>query len=239
MLGTYKLFNRFVERYPNILLESCASGGGRFDFGMLYYSPQIWTSDNTNPYDRVMIQYATNLFYPLSSLGAHVSASPALGMQEKAIISMFGTAGYELDPSKLTENEKEQVKTFNKLIKEWHYVITEGDYYAIKNPYEDNFAQWNVVTKDKKVSLVFSFNYKGVQSKSRFIKVKGLDKDKYYFNSLTNDVYKGEFYMNVGINISAPLKEGMTILVVLKQVNGVVKVVANAKANKNKREKLL
>ena len=152
---------------------------------------------------------------------------------------MFGTAGYELDPSKLTENEKEQVKTFNKLIKEWHYVITEGDYYAIKNPYEDNFAQWNVVTKDKKVSLVFSFNYKGVQSKSRFIKVKGLDKDKYYFNSLTNDVYKGEFYMNVGINISAPLKEGMTILVVLKQVNGVLKVVANAKANKVKREKLL
>ena len=239
ILGTYKLFDRFVKKYPHILLESCASGGGRFDFGMLYYSPQIWTSDNTNPYDRVMIQYATNLFYPLSSLGAHVSASPALGIQEKAIITMFGTSGYELDPAKLNENEKEDVKKFNKLIKDWHFVVTEGDYYQIKNPYEDNFAQWNVVSKDKKVALVFSFNFKGVQTKTRFIKVKGLDKDKYYFNSLTNDAYKGEYYMNVGINISASLKEGMTILVVLKEVNSIIKSVVNGKAKQKKREKLL
>lgn len=238
-LGTYKLFNKFVEKFPKVLLESCASGGGRFDFGMLYYSPQIWCSDNTNPYDRVMIQYATNIFYPLSSQGAHVSACNALGIQEKAIISMFGTAGYELDPSKLDENDKNLIRNMNKLIKEWHHLITDGDYYAIKNPFENNFAQWNVVSKDKKEAIIFSFNFKGEQSKARFLKVKGLDKDLNYYNSLTNDVAKGEFYMNVGINLSAPLKEGMTIAIILKAVGPITKSIANSRAQKKKREKLL
>ena len=106
-------------------------------------------------------------------------------------------------------------------------------------PYESNFASWMCVTKDKKEALVFNFNFKREQTKGRFIRLKGLDPEKYYFNSLTNDVYSGNFYMNIGINVSAPLKEGMTMLFVIKQVNKIVKTVLNNKAQKAKREKLL
>lgn len=239
ILGTYELLNRFKNRYPEILLETCASGGGRFDFGMLYYSPQIWCSDETNPYSRATIQYATNMFYPLSSIGSHVSESEALSIQDKAIVAAFGTFGYELDILKLSDKEKEEIKNITKLIKDWHFVVTSGDYYALSSPYESNFSSWNVVTKDKKVCLVFNFGYKRVPTKTRFLKIKGLDKNKYYFNSLTNDVYKGEFYMNVGLNLSAPLKEGMTMLFVLKEVNVIIKTIVNKKAKAQKREKLL
>lgn len=239
MMGSYKLLNKFINRFPNVLLETCASGAGRFDLGMLYYSPQIWGSDETNPFSRVMIQFATNVFYPLSTIGAHVSAANSLTLQDKAIISLFGTYGYELDPDKLSEEEKNKVIEFNGLHKRFHHIVTKGDYYVLSSPYTSNFASWMCVSKDKSEALVFNFNFRREQTKGRFLRVKGLDPNKNYFNSLTNDVYKGDFYMNVGINISAPLKEGMTMLFVLKEVNFIVKNVLNNKANKKKREKLL
>ena len=239
ILGTYKLLSKFKERYPHILLETCSAGGGRFDLGMLYYSPQIWCSDNTNPYSRVLIQYATNIFYPLSTIGSHVSADKALSIQDKAIVAAFGTFGYELDLSKLSEEDKAKIVEINKLIRDWHHIVTLGDYYAISSPFESNFSTFNIVSKEKKEALVFNFNFRPEQTKGRFIRVKGLDKNKNYFNSLTNDVYKGDFYMNVGINISAPIKEGMTMMFVLKEVNSLIKVVANKKAHAVKREKLM
>ena len=239
VLGSYKLFERFAQRYPNILLETCASGGGRFDLGMLYYSPQIWGSDETNPYSRVLMQFSTNVFYPLSTIGAHVSASTSLSMQDKIIIAAFGTFGYELDPLKLNEEDFKKIKEFNPLIKRFHHIVTLGDYYVINSPYRSNYASWICVTKDKKEALVFNFQFRREQTKTRFLKLKGLDPNKNYFNSLTNDVYKGDFYMNVGINLSAPLKEGMTMLFVIKEVNGIVKSVLNKKASEVKREKLL
>ena len=239
MLGSYKLLDMFTKRYPNILLETCASGGGRFDLGMMYYSSQIWGSDETNPLSRVMIQFATNVFYPLSTIGAHVSAANSLTIQDKIIISAFGTFGYELNPSKLTKDEKETIKTFNKLVKEHHHVVTCGDYYVLKSPYQTNYASWMCVTKDKKEALVFNFVFKREQTKGRFLKLKGLKPDANYFNSLTNDVYKGDFYMKVGLNLSAPLTDGMTMLFVLKEVNPLVKTIANKKAEQAKREKLL
>ena len=239
VLGAYSLLNKFITRYPNILLETCASGGGRFDLGMLYYSPQIWGSDETNPFSRVMIQFATNIFYPLSTIGAHVSTANSLTIQDKIIVSAFGTFGYELNPEKLTEEEKNTVISLNKIVKQFHHVVTKGNYYVLKSPYKSNFASWMCVTKDQKEALVFNFNFKREQTKARFIRLKGLNPNKYYFNSLTNDVYKGDFYMNIGINISAPLTEGMTMLFVIKEVNSVVKTVLNKKAQNVKREKLL
>lgn len=218
-LGTYKLLELFKTRYKDILLETCASGGGRFDLGMLYYSPQIWGSDETNPYSRVMIQFSTNMFYPLSTIGAHVSASNALSVQDKAIISLFGTYGYELDPNKLSVNEKEEVIKANAIFKMYHHIVTNGDYYVLKDPYKSNYASWMTVTKDKKEALVFHFNFKREATKGRFIVLKGLNKDKHYYSSLTNDVNSGDFYMKVGLNLSAPLKEGQTVLVILKQVD--------------------
>lgn len=218
VLGVYDLFDRFVKRYPNILLESCASGGGRFDIGMLYYSPQIWCSDETDIALRLDIQYATNIFYPLSSIGAHVSDRKIGTIKDKACLAMFGTYGYEYDITKISEEDKKQIIEFNKLFKEWHHIVTLGDYYSIKNPFESNYAAWNVVTKDKKECAVFFMNHRKEATKSRFIKIKGLDDNKYYFNSLTNDIYKGSFYRNVGLNISAPLDAHFGMVFIIKEV---------------------
>ncbi len=221
ILGTYDLLNRFTSKYPNILLETCSAGGGRFDLGMLYYSPQIWASDETDIALRASIQYAKNIFYPLRSIGAHISDRKIGSITDKACLAFFGTFGYELDITKLSEEDKKQVLFFNDLYKQFHHVVLEGDYYAIFDPSKTNYVAWNVVSKNKKECLVYFMNYRKEQTKSRFIKVKGLRKDKYYFNSITNDIYKGDFYMNVGLNVSCPMDPYFSAVVVIKEVDDV------------------
>ena len=221
MLGTYSLLNKFVSRYPNILLETCSAGGGRFDLGMLFYSPQIWGSDETDIALRSSIQFSKNIFYPLRSIGAHVSNRKLGSLQDKACLAFFGTYGYELDITKISEDDKNKIKEFNSYFKSFHNVVNDGDYYALYNPYESNYVSWNVVSKDKKTCLVYFMIYRKEQTKARFLKLKGLKKDKYYFNSLTNDIYKGDFYMNVGLNLSAPLESFTSMLFVIKEVDEV------------------
>lgn len=219
--GSYKLLYKFIKKYPNILLETCASGGGRFDASMLYYSTQIWGSDETDIVTRSSIQFATNLFYPLSTIGSHVSARKIGSIQDKACLAFFGTYGYELDLIKLNDDDKNKIKEFNGLYHSFHHIIDKGDYYSIFNPTTSNYVSWNIVTKNKKECLVYFTNLKKETTKSRFIKIKGLKKDEYYFNSLTNDIYKGSFYMNVGLNLSAPLEVFTGMMFVIKQVDDV------------------
>ncbi len=95
ILGTYELMDRITSAFPHILFESCAGGGGRFDAGMLYYMPQAWASDNTDPIERLTIQFGTTMCYPASSMGAHVSACDRTGIETKAAVAMAGTFGYE------------------------------------------------------------------------------------------------------------------------------------------------
>lgn len=112
VLGLYEFLENLNRRYPHMLIEGCSGGGGRFDAGMLYYTPQIWTSDDTDAIERLKIQYGTSFAYPVSTMGAHVSASPnhqtgrAASLATRATVAMAGTFGYELDPAKLTEQEK-------------------------------------------------------------------------------------------------------------------------------------
>ena len=116
VLGLYDFLERLVTRYPNILLEGCSGGGGRFDAGMLYYTPQIWCSDNTDPIDRLEIQYGTSFIYPASSVGAHVSASPnhqtrrVTSMKTRAMVAMAGVFGYELNLNELSDEEKDEIR---------------------------------------------------------------------------------------------------------------------------------
>ncbi len=221
ILGTYDLLKRFNEKYPNILLETCSAGGGRFDLGMLFYSPQIWGSDETDIALRASIQYSKNIFYPLRSIGAHVSNRKIGSVQDKACLAFFGTFGYELDITKLNEQDKKQIKFFNSLFKDFHHVVEDGDYYSIFSPFESNYAAWDIVSKNKKECLVYFMNYKKEQTKSRFLKIKGLVPNKYYFNSLTNDIYKGSFYMNVGLNLSCPMDPYFSALFVLKEIDDI------------------
>jgi len=220
-LGVYKLLYKFKTAYPNIFLETCASGGGRFDLGMMYYSSQIWASDETDISLRSQIQYSTNIFYPLLSIGAHVSHRALGSLLDKAFLALFGTFGYELDITSLTKNEENDIKWINDLYYKCHTeVIKKGDYYSIFNPFVDqnNYIAWNAVSKDKNLALVYFMVYKKETTKSRFLKIKGLDKNKYYFNSFTNETHKGSFYMNVGLNLSIPLDAYASRLFLLTSV---------------------
>ena len=120
VLGVYKFMDKLLKAFPNMLFENCSSGGGRFDLGMFYFSPQIWTSDETNPVRRLYIQYGTSYGYPLQIMSSHVSK--ALGTYEsKAMIAFFGTYGYEMNPLTLSDKDVNLLKEYNKLFKRYHY----------------------------------------------------------------------------------------------------------------------
>lgn len=216
ILGSYDLLDRFINRYPNIILETCSGGGGRFDMGMLFYSDQIWGSDETDAISRTEIQYASNIFYPLRVMGSHVSARKYLNILEKAKVAMFGTFGYELDPNKLTEEDIKMVKEANKLYLDNEKLIDYGDYYSLINPNENNFVSWEIISKDKDEAVIFFMNYRHSNWRSRFIKLKGLDPNKDYLNDLDNKIYKGDFYMNVGLNLSFGMDNFTPTIVKLK-----------------------
>ena len=140
VLGVYDFMERLVTRYPDILLEGCSGGGGRFDAGMLYYSPQIWCSDNTDAINRTRIQYGTSFFYPVSSMGAHVSAVPnhqtgrVTSLKTRGITAMAGTFGYELNPALLSDEEKEEIREQIKTFKKYEMLINEGTYWRLTSP---------------------------------------------------------------------------------------------------------
>lgn len=218
ILGSYELLNRFTSRYPNIILETCSGGGGRFDMGMLFYSDQIWGSDETDAISRSEIQYSSNIFYPLRVLGSHVSQRKYLNIKEKAAIAMFGTFGYELDPLKLSKEDYELIKESNRMYLESEELIDNGDYYPLINPFENNFVSWMVVDKAKNAATVLFMNYRHINWRARFIKLKGLDPEKNYLNSLDNKVYKGDFYMNVGLNLSFGMTNFIPMIITLKAI---------------------
>ncbi|WEV74317.1 alpha-galactosidase [Bifidobacterium sp. ESL0798] len=165
ILGVYQLHERLLEAFPDLIIEGCASGGGRFDMGMLYYAPQIWTSDDTDAVERMSIQYGTSMFYPLSSMGSHVSIVPnhqtgrEVSMNTCANVAMFGTFGYELDPAALSEEELKQVADDVAFFKQNRELIHQGDFYRLVSPFErdsrrNDCMAWMVVSKDRRQAIV-------------------------------------------------------------------------------------
>lgn len=218
-LGSYDLLNRFITRYPDILLETCSGGGGRFDLGMAYYSHQIWGSDETDGIARTEIQYSANMFYPLRMMGAHVSHRKYLSIKEKGAVAMFGTFGYELDPTTLTKEELQEVLETNEIFLRNKEIIDNGDYYSLLSPFEGNFVSWEVVSKDKNKAIVFFLNYRHINWRSRFLKLYGLKEGVKYRNSLDNNIYLGEYYLNVGLNLSMGRGNFTPTIIELEQVD--------------------
>ena len=207
VLGLYSLQERLTREFPELLLENCASGGARFDPGMLYYSPQVWCSDNTDAIERLAIQEGTALLYPLSAMGAHVSACPnhVVGritpFATRGHVAMAGAFGYELDITKLPEGEKRlierQVETYHEL----YPLMLEGDYYRIASWAENHkYDCWQVVAKDKSEALV---TYVQVLAEpnchSRKIRLKGLDPEAEYQQEDNRQRYKGALLMYGGV----------------------------------------
>lgn len=208
ILNVYSLYNRLTTKYPHILFESCSSGGARFDPGMLYYAPQCWTSDNTDAVCRMKIQYGTSFCYPISSLGAHVSACPNHQLNRttpfytRANVAYFGTFGYELDLNKLTNEERQMVREQIKFMKEYRQVIQFGDFYRLVSPFNTNFLGWMVVSKDKKTAIVGWYKVLNeVNSPYRRLHLQGLDpKLCYHVNG--DKGHPGSELMNIGINVT-------------------------------------
>lgn len=220
VLGYYSLLSRLIERYPHIMFEGCASGGGRFDLGTLYYCPQIWCSDESDPIQRMFIQYNTSLGYPLSTMGAHANANPITSYQTKAQIALFGTYGYEMNPNRLSEKEMEELSEVAKIYKEYHQsVIENGTLYHISSPNETNFLGLQSVSQDQKSSLFLFMNLLKEGDCYRFVRLQGLDPEAYYWNSYDQQIFKGEYYLKVGMNFSRDwFDEFRCLLIELKRV---------------------
>ena len=206
VLGVYELQERLVTEFPDLLLENCSGGGARFDPGMLYYSPQIWCSDNTDAVERLMIQEGSALIYPLSVIGALVSDCPnhSVGrvtpFETRGHVALAGTFGYELDITKIPEEDRvlipEQTVTYNK----YRHLIQQGEYYRIASYRENHkYDCWALSSQDKKEVLVTYVQVLGVpNSHSRKVFLRGFDPKTTYRLEGTEETYTGEMLMKGG-----------------------------------------
>ena len=209
VLGVYELQERLVKAFPHLLLENCSGGGARFDPGMLYYSPQIWCSDDTDAIERLLIQEGTAMIYPLSTIGAHISVCPnhAVGRvtpyETRGYVALSGTFGYELDVTKIPEEEQEMIPEQIAMYHKYNDLIREGDYFRIANYSENHeYDCIEVVSKDKKEALVIFIQVLAMPNhQSRRIRLKGLD-DRFMYEIEGDDKeYGGDVLMYAGINI--------------------------------------
>lgn len=209
ILGVYELYECLTSRFPHVLFESCASGGARFDPGMLYYAPQGWTSDDTDAIERLKIQYGTSMVYPVSCMGSHVSASPnhqtnrVTPIETRADVAYFGTFGYELDLLKLGEEDKAEIRRQIAFMKEKRDLIQKGTFYRLKSPFEGNETAWMIVSEDQKKALVGYYRVmQPVNVGFKRLKLKGLKEDTCYkVSGYAYDCY-GDELMQVGMILS-------------------------------------
>lgn len=188
MLGVYALLDRLTREFSEVLFENCSGGGGRFDAGMLYYTPQIWCSDDTDAIERLTIQMGTAVGYPVGTMGAHVSACPnqqtgrTTPFGSRAIVAMCGTFGYELDPAHLSEEERRQVRVWNERYHRFYDLIHRGRYYRLTGiDGQADYAAWAYVREDGRQALVnlvvprahsnthgFHIRLRGLNAKARY-----------------------------------------------------------------------
>ena len=213
VLGVYDFLERLLQKYPDILLEGCSGGGGRFDAGMLYYTPQIWCSDNTDALDRLRIQYGTSFFYPASAVGSHVSAVPnhqtgrSVSLHTRGVVAMAGAFGYELDPEKLTAEEREAVREQIRQYRSREELIRRGRYYRLSDPFTAAYTAWMFVSKDGSRALlsVVMLEMHGNMTVS-YVKLKGLDAASVYRDTESGRRYYGADLMEAGLPMPGELK---------------------------------
>lgn len=206
ILGVYDLYERLTSEFPQVLFESCASGGGRFDPGMLYYAPQGWLSDDSDAVERLKIQYGASMCYPISSMGAHVSAVPNhqvyrnTPLHTRVNVACFGTFGYELDLNKLTREEMREVKEQIAFMKKYRHILQFGTFYRLNSPFEGNEAAWMVVSEDKKTAIVGWYRIlNDVNGRYTRLRLEGLNPDAAYRNVNGGTVHYGDELMYAGL----------------------------------------
>ena len=221
ILGLYEILETLTQRFPNVLFESCSGGGGRFDPGMLYYMPQVWTSDNMNPISRINIQYGTSLVYPSITMAAHVGGID-VGYERKnkymefcAHVAMAGNFGYEIDPSRFSQTELEQAKDYVKLYKDIRRTIQFGELYRVENPFENDYASWYF--KDDEQIILFAYQLKPqTNGEERRIKLCGAEKNAQY--EMNGKVYQGEVLQKVGFGIGLNMENVDSKMYIFKKI---------------------
>nr|POF12937.1 alpha-galactosidase 2 [Quercus suber] len=209
MLGLYRLIDNLTTTYPDILWEGCASGGGRFDPGLLHYWPQHWTSDNTDASQRLTIQMGTSLAYPPSAMGCHVSAVPNgitnrnISIDYRAHVAMMcGSFGFELNPSELSAEETAAIPSIMSTAAKVNPIVISGAFYRLALPDVTNWPAAQFVSKDGNTAIVFTYQQKAVvKPAAPPLKFQGLDREARYWNSADNATYTGATYMNAGLNL--------------------------------------
>ena len=226
VLAVYEMQERMMTEFPHLLLENCSGGGARFDPGMLYYSPQIWCSDDTDAIERLKIQEGTALIYPLSTMGAHVSDCPnhtvgrVTPFETRGYVALAGTFGYELDVTKIPESDREQIPAQVAMYHKYNDLVREGDYYRIASYAENHYFDcYGVVSKNKKEAL---YTYVQVLNRpnyhSRRIYLKGLAAEKYYAIEGEEGTWSGEQLMNAGLLVQNPFGDFKGKLIHLTEV---------------------
>ena len=206
ILGLYDFLERLTKRYPEMLIEGCSGGGGRFDAGMLYYTPQIWCSDNTDPIDRLRIQYGTSFGYPGCCVGAHVSVSPneqdgrVTPLSTRGIVAMSGTFGYELNPEKLSQEDKKEIRAQIAKRNELADLIHNGRYYRLSSPFDGESCAWAFVSEDQSEAIL---NYVNLEIHGNrhvtYIRMRGLRPGAVYRDGDSGKEYPAEALMQVGL----------------------------------------
>ena len=208
VLGLYRFHQRLVDELPGILIEGCSGGGGRFDPGMLFYTPQIWCSDDTDAIERLRIQLGTSLFYPCSAMGAHVSASPnhqigrTTGIETRATVALAGTFGYELDITRLSADDRARIPAQIGDYHRVHPLVLGGDFHRLSCPYRDNWIDaWMFVSRDKSEAFLAAVCAKPQPNAEEFVlRLRGLDpKTKY---EIDGKIFYGDTLMNAGLPLA-------------------------------------
>ena len=224
ILGLYRVLETITSRFPNVLFESCASGGGRFDAGMLYYMPQTWTSDDSDAVERLKIQYGTSIVYPFSAMGAHVSAVPnhqvgrITSFEMRCNVALAGEFGFELDLNKCTEEElktaEKAIKTYRKLGEVFH----KGDCYRLKSPFDSDVCAIEFISEDKNtVILTLNSSKATAYAPDEYILFEGLDENAVYTLDGTDKRFGGDYLMNIGWHFVND-RENQSVTAVFKKI---------------------
>jgi alpha-galactosidase len=208
----YELLERLTTAYPYILFESCSGGGGRFDPGMHYYMPQGWTSDDTDSFERLKIQWGTSMVYPPIVMGSHVSEVPnhqvrrCTPLHTRGNVAMAGNLGYELDVTKMSEEEKQEVLRQVQTYKSIRKTVQFGDFHRLKSPYRNDSTSWMFISRDSLQVVVFYYRHLAVPNYIEpKLKLLHMEEEAIYRLEDGRKFY-GDTLMNFGVRL--PLMQG-------------------------------
>ncbi len=231
VLGVYELHRRLLEAFPDLMIEGCSGGGGRFDAGILFYAPQIWCSDNTDAMERLKIQSGTSFFYPPSCIGAHLSVCPnhatrrTTPFRTRGLVALAGTFGYELDLNVLSAEERKLVREQVALYHKYHHLVDHGNLHRLLSPFDDQNSccaetAWEFSAEDaSEAILIYVVPSLSLGRGIRYLRLRGLDPSARYriegseLSEGADSLYSGDTLMNAGIPMPAPVCDGDGVLI--------------------------